>query len=234
MSYLTQIANSPARTVKFATGGGTGSTLLRKTVLPGKVKQVDDNTVLACVSKERVDRADELVMVNGIDFSEYISKNPIVLWQHDPTNPIARCVSLSVVGDELLATIKFPPAGVSALSDTARGLIKNDIVNAWSIGFTPLSTEPMDRADPRGPQRYLAVELCEISACSIPANRDAITVERSLSAAPLTLAHVAAGCRNDIIRRALAASASRYSAQQVRPTTRAERLRELEIRRSQE
>jgi len=54
-------------------------------------------------------------------------------------------------------------------------------VTGVSIGFDPVDMEPMNPAQPRGPQRYLKSELLEISFVAIPANTGAGVVQRAFT-----------------------------------------------------
>jgi HK97 family phage prohead protease len=235
MSYLGMIANAPARTVKFATGGGKGTALLHKTVSPGVIRQVDSRTVKAVISDGRVDRAGEIVEPAGAILDGYL-QNPVVCAFHDTTKPIARCTDIAVRSGRLEATITFPPPGTSAVADEICGLIKSGTLSGWSVGFNPIETVPMSAADPRGPKRYTKWELYEVSAVAVPCNPGAVVVERSYRSAETTAfamtdAHWAHGIRADLERRALQYARAAYSAQQTGPMTRAELLAEVERRR---
>lgn len=129
-------------------------------------------------SAPEIDRAGEVVVQEGIDLSAYLT-NPVVLWQHDPEQPIARAVEIGVVGGKLQALVQFPPEGTSAKSDEVYGLVKAGVINATSIGFEPKDMEPMDPKKPYGAQKYLSCELMEFSFVSVPAVRGATVVERA-------------------------------------------------------
>jgi hypothetical protein len=57
-------------------------------------------------------------------------------------------------------------------------MVKAGIVKSASIGFDPVSCEPMDPARPRGPQKYNSWVLREISIVSLPANTNAIAIDK--------------------------------------------------------
>ncbi len=125
-----------------------------------------------------IDRAGEEVVQAGIQLGNFRA-NPIVLWQHDPAQPIGRCSNVALVGQDLQADIEFAPLGISPRADEACGLVKSGVVSTVSIGFDPIEMEPMDPKKPRGPQRYLSIDLMELSIVSIPANPNAVVVARS-------------------------------------------------------
>ena len=150
--------------------------------LPAATKTLaDKRQVRVICSTSGVDRAGEIVAQDGIDLTAYRS-NPIVLWQHDPNQPIARAIEIDIVGGKLQALVQFPPEGTSAKADEVYGLIRAGVVNCTSVGFDPLTTEPMDMARPRGAQRYVKSELLEFSFVSVPANSQALIVARTLHA----------------------------------------------------
>ena len=106
-------------------------------------------------------------------------KNPVWLWQHAPDQPIARAENIPVKGDDLVARVRFPPAGVSPKADEILGLIRAGIVNAASTGFDVIASELIDRADPSKGTRVTKAELQEVSFVSIPAVPDALVTERA-------------------------------------------------------
>lgn len=148
-----------------------------------KPEPVGERQARVICSTGDVDRAGDIVVQEGIDFTAY-KMNPIVLWGHDTNQPIARAIEIGIVDGALMATVEFPPLGSSTKADEICALMKAGVVNAVSIGFTPIETEPLDKANPKkGPQRYIKSELGEFSFVSVPANPGALTVARSNSAA---------------------------------------------------
>lgn len=125
-------------------------------------------------STSEVDRAGDIVVQEGIDLAAYLT-NPVVLWQHDPEQPIARCVSIGVEAGKLTALVQFPPVGISPKADEIYGLIGAEIINATSIGFMDGDAEQMKT----GGIKFNTCELAEFSFVSIPANRGATVTERS-------------------------------------------------------
>ncbi|WP_316172423.1 HK97 family phage prohead protease [Bradyrhizobium sp. SZCCHNRI2049] len=139
--------------------------------------------VVVVCSTSDVDRSGEIVVQNGIDLSAYLA-NPVVLADHDPTRRVARAIEIGVVDGNLSATVQFPPAGEIPHADVLYNEVKNGLVNTVSIGFTPLETEPLDKANPKkGPQKYLKSELLEFSFVGIPANKAALIVARNAASA---------------------------------------------------
>jgi HK97 family phage prohead protease len=99
----------------------------------------------------------------------------IMLAQHDLNQPIGRWPEIGVVGGRLEALGEFPPEGVSERADLYCGLVKSGVVSAVSIGFCPISGEPIRG----GGWRHTKWELVELSLVSVPANPAALITERS-------------------------------------------------------
>lgn len=158
---------------------------IQRKALTAKAEMLGERQVRVICSSESVDRSGEIVVQDGIDLSNYLN-NPVVLWQHDAREPIGRSIDIGLSAGQLVATVEFAPAGVSAEADKICGLVKAGVINAVSIGFTPMETEPLDKANPKkGPQKYLKSELCELSFVSVPAHAGALVVERQYASADL-------------------------------------------------
>ena len=152
----------------------------------GLMKSVGARQIRVIVSTADVDRVGDIVNPHGIDFTAY-KTNPVILFQHDHNEPIAKCVSIGVESDQVVALIQFPEEGTSAKSDEVYALIKAGVLNAISIGFAPKSWEPIKGS--RG-QRFTTCEMLEASVVSVPANANALIIERKIgltnSEAPMT------------------------------------------------
>jgi HK97 family phage prohead protease len=120
------------------------------------------------------DRAGDVMVPKGCDAKGYAA-NPIILADHDPRQPIGRA-KLTIGDDAVDALIDFAPEGVSAKADEYCGLAKAGILNAGSIGFQPVESEPIKG----GGLRYTKWELMEISIVAVPCNPEALVVGRSL------------------------------------------------------
>lgn len=142
-------------------------------------KAVGERQIRVIVSTGDVDRAGDIIDPNGIDFTAY-RKNPVVLYQHDHDEPIARCAEIGVVNGRVEALFQFPDPGASETSDEVYNLIKAGVLNAVSIGFIPLESISLDPKDAWGPKRYTKCEMLEVSVVSVPANSNALIIERKL------------------------------------------------------
>ena len=139
---------------------------------------IGERQIRVIASAQEADRAGDIVVQEGIDLTAYRS-NPVILWQHDPTQPIGRASAVAVMGGTLQAVIEFAPPGISSKADEICALYKAGILSAISIGFDPLEADPIDPRYPRGPQRYTKSELLEISCVAVPAQPSALTIERA-------------------------------------------------------
>ena len=151
------------------------------TLTPNTTDTDGDDTI-AQFSTGGVDRDNEIIVQAGISYAGYMSKNPMVLWQHDRTAPVARVASMWLNSAGLVGRIKWPPMGISAKSDEVRGLVKAGVLSAISICFKPIQAVLIDPKNSRGPKKYLQCELLEISWVTVPSNPDAIVIQRSAKA----------------------------------------------------
>jgi len=126
----------------------------------------------------RLGRDGHVLIPSGIDLSNY-KKNPIILWQHNPAAPVARCTSIAVVDGELRGTGEFPPAGTSDTADEVCGLVKSGIITTVSLGFNVSDAEPLDPKRPHAGKRITHSECLEISLVSVPADTGAVITERA-------------------------------------------------------
>jgi HK97 family phage prohead protease len=101
-------------------------------------------------------------------------RNPIMLAQHKGDQPIGSWPSIEVKNGRLEALGEFAPEGVSALADEYCRLAEAGIVRAVSVGFMPISYEPLRG----GGLRFTKWDLVELSLVSVPANPNALVIER--------------------------------------------------------
>jgi HK97 family phage prohead protease len=163
-----------------------------------KFASVGDRQIRVRASDGSLDRSGDIVVASGCVADNY-RKNPIVLFSHDPNIPIGKA-DVTVRPDCVDALITFAPANISKKADEICALAKAGVLNAVSIGFSPIEYEPLPATNGR---KYTKWELLEISVVAVPANASALVVERSLrvksgrSVSDANLGHI-----NAIIRHA--------------------------------
>jgi len=150
------------------------------------VKQYDSETkavenersLTVTISTNAVDRSGDIVEPNGGKFVNF-KKNPVVLMAHDYSGlPIGKASDLKKTEKGITAKVTFPEEGTYPLADTVYNMYKQKFMRAWSIGFIPTKSEEIK--DEEGKEnmtgyRFLNWELLEFSACSVPANPEALT-----------------------------------------------------------
>ena len=124
------------------------------------------------VSTDDIDRDGDVVSQAGWQLQNY-RKNPVVLWAHDYSSlPIAKCVSIGVGTAGLSAVAEF---ALHPMAQQVLDLIDGGFLNATSVGFRPMASEPLAT----GGQKFTQCELLEFSVVPVPANPQALQVMRA-------------------------------------------------------
>ena len=155
-----------------------------------------EQTFLTVMSTSTPDADGEVIISTGIDTSEY-QRNPILLWQHDRSQPcIGKCTETLVDNRGLMGKFKL---ATTEFAQEVWMLVKDKFLSTVSIGFIPIETyrrgengfnaacqkygiDPMNRMIDIITPRCL---LLETSLVNLPANRDALIIaakERNMSA----------------------------------------------------
>ncbi|MFC0243666.1 HK97 family phage prohead protease [Rhodopseudomonas telluris] len=129
------------------------------------------------------DSYNEVVMPGA--FADSLAKHtregtyPLMLWQHNPDEPIGVWNELSDDGKGLFGKGKLLQ-GVRR-ADEALIMLKAGAIQGMSIGYREVDVEP---ADAGGPRKLIKLDLLEASIVSFPANRrarvDAVKSEAAL------------------------------------------------------
>lgn len=138
-----------------------------------------DDEVEIVMSTGFIARDGHILVPEGADLDDY-RRNPIFLWQHDPKTPVGTAPEVAVDGNAIRARVKFATLGISHEADKIRGLVKDGVINAVSVGFDPIEGEPIDPKRPRGGQRFSKWKLLECSFVSVPADTGAVVTAREL------------------------------------------------------
>jgi HK97 family phage prohead protease len=140
----------------------------------------DSRSVEAVVSTQAVDRDDDIILILAWRYDNYM-RNPVVLYNHNFASlPVAKCLSLQkdTQRGHLLAKIQFPEAGIFPEADVVYSLIKSGYINSLSVGFQPLKMKGAET----GTYRIITeCELLEISFVPIPANVEAVIINKGIN-----------------------------------------------------
>ena len=133
--------------------------------------------VIVCTSTD--DALDgDIWDMEGVDLSRF-NAHPIVLWDHDMSQPIGRASNLQVTPEKITAKVTFPDEGISPKADEIRKLVKAGIVTGTSGGVVPTLTRPLDPKNPRAGNRVAKSILLEFSICAVPSDAKSGVTARS-------------------------------------------------------
>ncbi len=146
--------------------------------------QVSGSTFKATISTDSVDRDGEVMVPQGMNSKDF-ERNPVMLWNHDPAQPIGRAISLRRGESAIEAEFVFAPRPDEYegdwFPDYVRGLVAANVLKAVSIGFMPMDGSPriaskgdVERYGPGVRRVFSKWKLLEVSVVSIPANQDAL------------------------------------------------------------
>lgn len=139
------------------------------------------------VTTETPDRDGDIVRAKGIDNSEYRNE-PVVLFAHDRGNlPVGRSlkewIDNDVVGWKSWDLYFDNDIDTTGRSDVVFRMVKSGAMRGCSIGFLPLDSKYDHSEDERkklGLGRYgveyRKIRKLEHSACSVPANQEALAL----------------------------------------------------------
>lgn len=124
----------------------------------------EDRTFEVVMSTSDEDRQGDSLDQSGWDL-KYFNLNPVVLWAHDYSGfPIGIVTDIKIEGDKAIATGKFAPEGVNPEADLACKLYQQKILKTVSPGY--IQHDDGSR------------ELLELSFCSVPAGRYALSMRQ--------------------------------------------------------
>jgi HK97 family phage prohead protease len=119
-------------------------------------------------SSPNTDRLGDQVM-QDFDLEQYLA-NPVVLFGHDHSDPVGKCLDARIENGNLVAEIEFAP---TTRGQEIAALVDHGTLRALSIGFTPGDTQV--NAD--GGFTFQKNSLVEISIVPVPANPDALRIK---------------------------------------------------------
>jgi HK97 family phage prohead protease len=156
---------------------------ITKRLSKGRLTGVDEGsrTATFCLTSPTVDRDGDRVDVSGVDYSGYMARNPVILFDHDQESlPIGKMVEIfEGTTDEgepaLFGKMQFSEANPQA--DIAWKMICENTLRACSISFVPKNG---GRPNNHGGRDYDSIELLEVSVVPIGSNPDAVLLSKRL------------------------------------------------------
>ena len=149
---------------------------------PSSIRAVSNGGFEFVAASSVLARDGHVVVVSGLGTKNYLHGNPIILRDHLPSQPVGRCTGLSLdlskQPNELRGSAQWAPEGVSAVADETRELARAGVLNAISIGFDILESEPLKSTGGRG-IRIKRSELLELSIVAVGADPLATITQRA-------------------------------------------------------
>lgn len=127
------------------------------------------------------DRHGTRINPNGWDLSAFLG-NPMALFGHNSDFPIGRWENVRVENNKLVGRLVLAARGTSQRIDELRSLVEQGILRAVSIGFAVI--QPGKRG---GPWDFERQELREVSLVSVPSNKNALAMARSMNISQSTI-----------------------------------------------
>ncbi len=132
-------------------------------------KAEDSGKFEVVITTEDVDRAGEIIDVNGWDL-EFYKENPVVLWAHNYIQPqIGLTENIRIENGKLIASGRFAPEEANPFAQQVRKLYEGGFVRSASVGFLEKEREG---------NKITKAELLEWSFVPVPANPFALSTLR--------------------------------------------------------
>lgn len=164
-----------------------------------ELKPLEDGVYEFVASDESVDRYGDIISVDGWELANY-KRNPIVLFQHQHSNPVGIASKVWIEDKQLKVRIKLAAEGTSPFIDSLRKLMAQRILRAVSVGFMP-TADPVYLRDPTNDRitglKFVGQELLENSIVSVPANANALALAKSLNIPELHIQRAFAPAKKD-------------------------------------
>ena len=155
-----------------------------------KEKTEEENTAIAAISTDAIDRDKEVILPKGVDFENY-NKNPVVLWAHTYNEPPIGKAQWVKQGRKYIKA-KWEWAD-TVKAQEIKQLWDGGFLNAVSVGFIAnKSHEPTPAEIKKNPEWstvYKIVdewELLEFSIVPVPANPEALAGIKKLNLSEAT------------------------------------------------
>lgn len=126
--------------------------------------------MLAVASDATLDRQGESLPAESWDLANF-QKNPVLMFAHDYSKPpVGVAANVRLENGKLVFEPQFH--AITPMAEQVAAMYDAGVMSAFSVGFQPKET-----------QRGTTLELLEISCVPVPANPNALVVEREVAAA---------------------------------------------------
>ena len=154
---------------------------------PGAVTSIGPREFKFTAVPAKRGRDGHVLVPAGVDLTDY-KRNPVILYQHLPEKPVARCTGIALVDGEIRGSALFPEAGLSPSVDEICNLVKSGVLSAMSIGFEILQAEPLNAKQGKaGGLRITSAQALEFSIVSLPSDTGAMITARTAPGAHVML-----------------------------------------------
>lgn len=144
--------------------------------------ELGEREILFIMSDGSVDRYGDTIDPKGWIVENWL-KSGSWLWAHNPYElPVAKAVAAFLFEGALYGIARFPTAEVYDFADTCYKLILDGTLQGCSVGFRPLKWTFNEDPARRGGIDFIEVELLECSLTPVPANVNAVAVQKMLGA----------------------------------------------------
>lgn len=138
----------------------------------GSVKALGEGVLEAIVNTGQPDRQNESINIDGVNFKDYKTNNPVVLYGHDYYSlPIGKALSVRKTDAGIVAKFQLA-TDIYDFAQTVYDMIQGGFLNAVSIGVI-VKEWSADFTE------IMASEMVEFSVVPVPADRGAL-IQRSL------------------------------------------------------
>ncbi len=152
----------------------------------------DDNTAVAAISTDSIDRDKEVLVPKGVNLDNF-NKNPVVLWAHDySSTPVGSTKKYGVKKGRKIIKAKWEWADTDKALEIKK-LWDGGFLNAVSVGFIVSKSHEPTPDDIKKTPEWAEVrrvidewELLEFSIVPVPANPDALAGIKELKLSDAT------------------------------------------------
>jgi HK97 family phage prohead protease len=129
------------------------------------------------MSDGSVDRMGDVVDPAGWELDS-IKSDPVVLFNHNRDHIVGRWTNIRVKDGQLIGRIIWVKSDKWPMAQYIRDLVREGVLRTVSVGFQPVSKEPLNKEQRNGPFRFTRQQLLECSLVSVPANPNALAIAK--------------------------------------------------------